>query len=203
MDIDECLLNLRRSLDNTKRNVDYEDNRNIARILQGYIVLSTTVDFDFERFMRRFIGGMGYDLTRAYSAPLTWAIGNETSELQTFWSPFNLSLTRKNQFEFLFESVKVLVEGEIEEISRKILKSSLESNCSGIENIFCEKLEEIAKEIDEIFRLDARNSKANFDDVGRAIEQFAYIIEGNYGHKCVNEDERDAMKQCVWESVSY
>jgi hypothetical protein len=191
-------------LDNTKRNVDYEDNRNVAKILEGYIGLRTQIDYDFERFMLKYIGGMTYEVTRAFSAPLAWAVGNETKRLQTFLGPRNLSDIRESQFDFLFDSVKFLIDVEVQVISRKIKENPEAKSCwMGAVEVLNELVDDIGKKIDTIFKVSARDSRKDFVEVGRSMEQLAHMIQGNYGHKCINEDYVDAMKRCIWESVSW
>lgn len=203
MDIDECLLKLRQSFNNTIRNVVYEDNNRVARILQSYVMLRTDVDLDFEKFMRMYIGYMTLETTRAFSAPLSWLIGNETNQLQTLLSPMYLSRSREMQFDFLFDSTKVLFEAEIQVVLTAIeAKPDSESCWSGLKVVMCEIIEDVGKKVEEIFRVDARDSKKDYEMIGRSIEQLSKLIEGNYGHKCVNEDYREAMKRCVWDSVS-
>ena len=203
MDIDECLLKLRQSLNNTIRNVVYEDNNRVARILQSYVTLKTDVDLDFEKYMRMYIGHMTFETTRAFSAPLSWLIGNETKNLQTVFSPMSLSQAREIQFDFLFDSTKFLFETEIQVVLNAIeAKPESESCWSGVKVVMCEIIGDVGKKVEEIFRVDARDSKKDYEIIERSIEQLSKMIEGNYGHKCVNEDYREEMKRCVWESVS-
>jgi hypothetical protein len=204
VDIDECLLRLRESLNNTARNVVYEDNKRIGRILQGYVVLRTEIDFSFERFMRNFIGGMTYEVTRAYSAPLAQMVGNETVRMQKDFHPSILTDIRAIEFDFLFDSLKFSLDNELQ-VVRDALNSKPEaSSCwpKGKEMV-CELVKSVSDKIVEIFRVDARDSKKDYDGIANAVEQLGLMIEGGYGHRCVNEDSRDNMMRCVWEAVSF
>lgn len=181
----------------------YEDNRRIGKIVQGFVVLRTEIDFAFERFMRHYIGWMSYEETRAYSAPLSWFVGNESAKMQNYYfHPNNLSDNRVTQFDFLYEVVKFSLENELETVRNAINNKPKAESCWRGKNVVCAMVKSISEKIDEIFRVDARDSKQDYENIANSVEQLARLIEGNYGRKCVNEDSRENMKTCVWESVS-
>lgn len=197
------MLRLRESLNNTARNVVYEDNRRIAKILQGFVVLRTEIDLNFERFMRHYIGYMTFEETRAYSAPLAHLAGNESLKLQKIYHPMIIIENRATQFQFLFDSIKFSLDLELLAITKALQAKPEAKACwlAGKEAVEM-LIKAIGVKVDEVFRVETRDSKPEFEMIGKSVEQLAPFIEGNYGRRCVNEDIRSQMTRCVWESVS-
>lgn len=197
----ECLQLLRERLNQTMKNVMFEDNRNIGKIDQSFYLLGRGISSGFERFAQQFIGLMDIKEMRPYTEFFRKQVERERLQMQTSYSHHNLTHVREIQFQALFDAVKTSLYDELRPVRHAINNNPKSKTCwlDG-KPIICKMIESVGDKVDEILKSESRLLRNDFDSLSDTIERYEKIVESSY-ERCKDEDV-SVIKKCSWAMVS-
>lgn len=203
--VDECLQKLRESLNQTMRNVVYDDNRNIGRLSEKLYILGLNVDKGFENFALDYIGYMTIEEIRTYTAGFVKLIEEQRERLKNVYDPRNITQENRSLFETLYTTIEITLHGELGPFRTVINKKPNAKHCWDYgKSVICKIITGISTEIDRILQLEARVNQHKFEKLLKSVGDMREILPAAY-EKCLVrrlEDRPEERKKCAAFHVS-
>lgn len=168
------------------RNVVFDDNRNIGRLNEKFIVLGIDVDAGFERFALDYIGYMTLPEIRSYTAGFVKMIEEQRSSVTKVYSPQKLTHDIEILFDSLFKAIENSLYDELETVSAAINSKPETKTCwvNG-KAVICKLMNAVGAQIDEILKYESRHYQRIFDKLLDSISGLPVIFRAAYG-KCMH-----------------
>lgn len=204
MEVGECLHKVRGRLNQTMRNVIYEDNRNIGKINERFVGLGMDVDAAFEQFALDYIGYMTLKEIRSYTAGYVKLISQHRNIIKQVYSPQNLTHDVENIFQSLYDELEFLVDDELRPVRSAINNKPEAEECWITGKVaICDEMKVVAAAIDETLKYESRHYERVFERLLKGVEGLPDIINSSY-RRCLDprlEDRPEERKKCVAFSV--
>lgn len=203
MEVDECLQKLRESIDHTKQNIIFEDNKNFGGMDGRFHAVSTGIDDDFWRFASDYLDTTHPWRIRQLTKVFRKIISDARDKLISVYHPKNLTDTREIQFMLLFNTMKFSLLDELRPIGKAIRSHPKAESCwSDNKHIICKMIEAAGVAVDNILKLESQKFAEDFDVIAGNMERLVVIVHSAYHKNCASFDESDEdIRTCVHNRV--
>lgn len=203
MEVDECLLKLGESIDNTKLNIIFLDNKNFGIIDGRYYDVGSDIASTFQRFASEYMSSMVPEDVHSLTNIFRRIIESERTKMISVYHPQNLTDYRDKQLLLLFNTMKSSVLDELRPI-RKAINSNPEAKSCWFDRkqTLCKFINAAGDEIGRILKSEAYKLEEDFGKIASNMERLALIVKSAY-KGCADADSEDVIRKCAANRVSF